>query len=352
MRSAILLSLLGAGCNSAYTPDETLVHVDRPSHAVTTVASLDSCFARGGALVELGAVNNDDQADHGTLLTFGISPGGIVAEAGADGTLKFWTMDDTLLGTASAAVLTYGPEVSAAPITDLAFDGDHAIAGDVRGLVSSLSSDGRTTIMGGTVPDVPIASVAFDPSAHVLAHAQRGEGATPLVVQSVDGTRNANVEDTLPTITDLAFTVDGALVVGGQNDALHAAVEIRGSSDPTTVSAHIELGTDARVIEVAAAREGSAIVAITVRGLYAIDGTRATLLASSDVDLRSVELSPSGDHAYVVDANGRLSVRATVDGHELASIAVPSGFAVRVDGEDQRIVVGATDAMLHVLSCQ
>lgn len=361
-RIAVLLSLLGigsalAGCNSAYEiPDVPLRAAVTPvgTAPIRPIVSLDSCLTGGGALTELGSVNNDDQHDHGALLTFGISPSGLVAAAGADGTLKFWTMDDTLVGVADPGVLTYGPEIGGAPITDLAFTTDLAIAGDVRGLVQQLGPDGGGGVVGGTNPDVPIASVAFDRGAQRLAHAQGGTSAPdvlPLIVKTMDGAQRWNVEATLATITDLAFTTDGALVVGG-SDGAYAALEIRDAVDPTIVTARPALGQDARVVEVAAAREGAAIVVATTGALFSVSGDHASLLATSEADLRSVELTPSGDHVLTVDANGLVIVRRTSDGHELARTTIATALGVRVDGSGQRIVVGGSDAILHVLSCR
>lgn len=353
--ASLLLAL--AGCTSAHAIPEPDLHavVGPTGHApLAPVVNLDSCFSGAGVLVELTAVNNNDQHDHGSLLTFGISPTGVVAAAGADGTLKFWTMDATLLGVADPGILTYGPELGGAPITDLAFTDDLAVAGDVRGLVQGLNADGGGGVLGGTMPDVPIASVAFDRAAQRLAHAQGGAGApdvTPLVVNTLDGTMRANIEDTLSTITDLAFTVDGALVVGG-NDGTHAALEIRDGADPSIVLSRPELGSDASVIEVAAAREGATLVVLTTHSLITIEGGEATLLATSEVGFRSVDLTPSGDYALTVDTTGLVSVRATSDGHEVASTTIASGLGVRIDATGQRVVVGSQDALLHVLSCR
>ncbi len=362
-RITVLLSVLSSlvfGCSTAYTPDAP----ERELHAVITPsglapialppAGLDGCFTGAGALVELGAVNNNDQTNHGALLTFGISPGGIVAAAGEDGTLKFWTMENTLVGVADPGVLTYGPELGGAPITDLAFTDEMAIAGDIRGLVQELGPDGSGGVVGGTMPDVPIASVAFDRATQRLAHAQGGPSApdvTPLVIQSLDGTFNANIEDTMSLVTDLAYAADGTLVVGG-TDGTQATLEIRGAGDPNVVLARPSLGTDAEVIEVAAAREGATVVVATNRALFSVSGATATRITTSDADFRSVDLTPSGDFVLTVDANGLVRVLSTVDGHEVAHLTIETALGVRVNATGDRVVVGGSNAMLHVLTCR
>lgn len=355
--SSLLLALVGLGCTSAHALEDPEYHavLDPTGHQpLAPVVNLDSCFTGSGSLVELTAVNNNDQHDHGVLLTFGISPAGVVAAAGADGTLKFWTMDATLVGVADPGILTYGPEIGGAPITDLAFTDQVAVAGDVRGLVQGLTADGGGGVLGGTTPDVPIASVAFDRVAQRLAHAQGGVGVpdvVPLQVNTLDGAMHASIEDTLANITDLAFTVEGALVVGG-NDGTHAALEIRDGADPTIVLSRPDVGRDASVVEVAAAREGATLVVATTHSLLSIRDGQASLLATNEAGLRSVDLTPSGDYALTVDAGGVVSVRSTVDGHEVATTTIATGLGVRVDASGQRAVVGGQDAMLHVLSCR
>jgi len=358
-RLIVLVSILSVlvGCTSSHAiPDPELTPVTPPqieTH-LAPVHDLDTCFTGGGALFEVGSVSNNDRADHGALVTFGVSPGGLVAAAGADGTLKFWTLDATFVGEADPRALTYGPEVAGAPITDLAVTEDAAVAGDVRGLVQRLTPTGAGGVLGGTMPDVPIASVAFDRTAQRLAHAQGGAAApdvTPLVVNTLDGTMRANLTDTPSTITDLAFTADGSLVVAG-NDGTHAVLEVRDGSDPTIVRARPDIGRDASVVEVAAAHEGPMIVALTTHALYAIDGTNVTLLVASDTAMRSVDLTPSGDYALIVDANGAVSARSTIDGHEAGHASIASAIGVRLDAAGQRVVVGGSDAVLHVLSCR
>jgi hypothetical protein len=355
--ASLLCALVGIGCTSSHALPDVELHAQIPptGHApLAPVVNLDSCFSGSGALVELAAVNNNDQEDHGTLLTFGISPSGVVAAAGADGTLKFWTMDATLVGVADPGILTYGPEIGGAPITDLAFTEELAIAGDIRGLVQELGPAGTADVVGGTNPDVPIASVAFDRAAGRLAHAQGGALAPdvlPLIVKSLDGADRWNVTDTLASITDLAFAADGQLVIGGA-DGTHAALEIRDAADPMRVVSRPDVGRDASVVEVAAAREGATLVVATTHSLIAIGGATPTLLATSEAGFRSVDLTPSGDYALTVDTTGLVSVRSTVDGHEVASTTIARGLGVRIDATGQRAVVGAEDAMLHVLACR
>jgi WD40 repeat protein len=350
------VALSCVACTTAHDPVTTDItqHTTDPHIAPQSIlAGMDGCFTGGGALVELGSVNNNDQHDHGALRTFGISPNGIVAAAGSDGTLKFWTMNATLVGVADPTILTYGPEIAAAPIDDLAFTDTLAVAGDVRGLVTQLGPTGERSVLGGTTPGVAINSVAFDRIARRVAHAQgpgaSGTAVTPLVVSAVDGSMNAQITDTMATITDLAFTPDGALVVGG-SDGTHATIELRGAADPTHVAASFTLPDGASVVEVAAAHEGPMIVAATPTAIYAISATATRAIGYAD-GFRSVDLTPSGDYALAVETSGRVTVWSTATGELTGSVIIPNTIGVRVDATGTRAVAGASDALLHVLGC-
>src|SRR4051812_16776642 len=95
----------------SYVPETPTTRPLRP--IAVEESALESCLGAGGELVEIASVDNDDQHDHGALLTFGVSPAGLLAAAGADGTLKFWTLDAELVGTVDGSLITYGAEVGA-----------------------------------------------------------------------------------------------------------------------------------------------------------------------------------------------------------------------------------------------
>jgi hypothetical protein len=216
----------------AFVPETPSVRPLRPVVAVEP--PLEGCLAAGGELVEIASVDNNDQHDHGALLTFGVSPSGVLAAAGEDGTLKFWTLDAELIGSVDGSLITYGAEVGASPITDVAFMGEMAVVGDVRGLVQQMGSDGTFGVIGGTTPDVPIVAVAFDEATGRFAHAQMGD-VVPLAVHSIDGSSEpVDIESTLDVVRDLAFASTGELWVAGWTDGT-AALEIRDAHDPSVV---------------------------------------------------------------------------------------------------------------------
>lgn len=344
--SAALLSLAFAGCTSAHGLPEASV---TPGE----LSPLGTCLANGGTLVELGVVDNDDQHDHGGLLRFELSPAGLVAAAGEDGTLKFWTMDATLVGVADPGVLTYGSELGGAPITDLAFDGETAIAGDVRGLVQGLGAEGTADVLSGTNPDVPIAAVAFDAESGWLAHAQGGASApdvVPLVIKTLDGETRWNVTATIDEIHDLAFDAEGRLHVAGTDDG-RAIIEVLDGADPTQLVNRITFGDDARVVELARTADGGALFAATEHGVFALDETGAHRVHASERALRSISVTPTGDVLVTVDDAGAVHLLGR-DGAVLAETFIAGAIGARATATGERLVVGSADAHLHVLGCR
>src|SRR5688500_12328818 len=91
-----LLFLLG--CANAHGPDAPLgpdpvdptIDIGVPRHVITVpppmpgVASLGECLAEGGRLLEVDAVNNNDSADHGALITLAVDASNRIAAAGMD----------------------------------------------------------------------------------------------------------------------------------------------------------------------------------------------------------------------------------------------------------------------------
>ncbi len=327
--------------------------------------SLEACLLGGGRLVEVARVHNNDQADHGALLTFGISPTGLLAAAGEDGTLKFWTLDAELLGTIDGSLLSYGSEIGGSPITDLAFHGEHAIAADQRGLVSEMAADGTFFPLGGTTPDVPIRAVAFHEPSGRLAHAQQADGVIPLVVRSADGTV-LELAETLSLVNDLAFTTDGSLWVAGavaMGTELRPQVERRDAADPSRVLETITVGSreGGAVVELATSQHGATIAMLTPERveIHFGEGIRTIAFEGwAEIVGRSVALTPLGGVVLTLESNGSLAAHAVLEERTLASIdtvgadlgAAP--VAVRTDASGTLAVVGRSDAWLLAYACE
>lgn len=360
-----------AGCSGTHAPttdasaaDAGLVGADAaaPGEAdafVTPRPSLEACLLEGGSLVEVARVFNNDREDHGALVTFGVSDTGLLAAAGADGTLKFWTLEAEHLGTVDGSVLTYGSEISA-PITDMVLSGERVIAGDGRGLVSEILADGSFLPRGGTTPDVPIASVAYWPFGDRIAHAQQADGIAPLTVR--DGEVVHELSSALLTIRDLAYTPDGALWVAGarvDGERIVPAVERRDSVDPSRVIASFDVASPegGEVVELATSESGALVAVLTTERVEVRRGE--SLVRSipftgwAEIVGVSVALGRAGEVAFTVESSGQLVAHAASEERTLASVDVGGRpVAVRTDATGSLVVVGRSDAYLIAYACE
>lgn len=332
-------------------------HVSADAFVAPTV-SLESCLLEGGELVELARVFNNDREDHGALVTFGLSETGHLAAAGADGTLKFWSLEAEHLGTVSGSVLTYGSEISA-PITDMVLSGERVIAGDGRGLVAEILVDGSFLPRGGTTPDVPIAAVGYWPAGDRIAHAQHAEGLPPLTVRDADGVQELG--SGLLTIRDLAYTPDGTLWVAGarlDGERLVPAVERRDPTDPSRVLATIDVASPegGEVVELATSQSGEIVAMLTTERVEVRRGERLArsipFTGWAEIVGVSVALGRAGEVAFTVESSGELVAHATSEERALASIDVGGRpVAVRTDATGSLVVVGRSDAYLIAYGC-
>ncbi|MBN8612464.1 MAG: hypothetical protein J0L92_17860 [Deltaproteobacteria bacterium] len=322
---------------------------------------LEQCLLGGGELVEVARVFNNDVEDHGALVTFGVSDTGLLAAAGADGTLKFWTLDAELLGVVDGTLLTYGSEI-VAPITDMTLSGDMVIAGDSRGLVAEIRADGSYLPRGGTTPDVAIAAVAYTVSSAGLeriAHAQHAEGLLPLTVRN--GETVLELESGLSSIRDLAFAADGSLWVAGARavgSEQLPAVEQRDAADPSSVLRTIEVGSreGGTVIELSTSLDGSTIAMLTNERLevHHADGIRSIPFTGwAEIIGVGAALSTGGEVAFTLESDGTLASHAVREERELARIDVGGRpVAVRTDASNRLVVVGRSDAYLIAYACE
>ncbi len=322
---------------------------------------LEACLLGGGELVEVARVFNNDVEDHGALVTFGVSDTGLLAAAGADGTLKFWTLDAELLGVVDGTLLTYGSEI-VAPITDMALSGERVIAGDARGLVSEIRADGSYLPRGGTTPDVPIAAVTYRVSSdgvEHIAHAQHFDGLLPLTVREGETVRE--LESGLASIRDLAYGADGSLWVAGARavgSEQIPAVEQRDGADPSRVLRTIDVDSreGGTVIELATSQDGEIVAMLTNERLevHHAAGVRTIPFTGwAEIIGVGAALTTAGGVAFTVESDGTLASHGVREERALARVDVGGRpVAVRTDASDRLVVVGRSDAYLVAYACE
>jgi hypothetical protein len=330
----------GAVPDAGVTRDVGAVPDAGPPDAPAPGTLLATCFAGGGDLVEVATVNNNDSADHGALLGLAVTDDGLLAVAGADGTLKLWTLSAELVGTFDGSILTYGPEIPSAPITDLAVDGADVIVGDVRGLVLRMSQADGLFPVGGTTPEIAIRAVAWDDARSRLAHAQSGD-VLPLTLRSDTETLELATEI---DVHDVLFEADGSLLVAGSRDGF-AVIERRSPSAP-------DAPTDALVTEL----EGPFLEIATSRaGIVGVTASAVSLppFALPRTGLRSVAVAEDETSAFALVAGETgVEVLAVDGGHGSVGLPLAGAVTVRVDATGTLAIVGTEDARVHVLACR
>lgn len=364
---ASIAILLGVGCSTSHgagTPsddDPPRVHAVGPAagagadRALASPTPLEACLLEGGSLVEVDAVDNNDSADHGALAALAVSHDGRIAAAGWDGTIKFWTLDDGLLGTVNAAILTYGPEVTGAQSSDLVFYGDRVVAGDVRGLVTGWTMEGAMQILGGTEPDVPITAVDVAADGR-LAHADSKENGNVMVRVANTGDTWGPLDTSLVAVNDLRFLPDGRLLLGGALDGERTAFELRAADDPMrTVAASLPEG-GAPVREVATSAGGGTLAGVGDGFVAVFDDelSDARLQLVDGLSEPSVDVTPNGLVVLTSGADGaiRAFTRDDEDAlRELAPAIVAAPTVLRVDAAGELVFVGSADGMISVLAC-
>lgn len=341
-RSTLLLLLASlAGCASTHGPS------DEPHPTTESLSALESCLAEGGALHLAAEVDNDDVTDHGELFTLAVGDDGRIAVAAADGTIKLWTMEG-FITTVSAPLLTYGPELSQAPVHDLIFAGDAIIAGDASGLVSEWDRELNYTLVGGTDPNQGIVAVAVDPTHAWLAHADVQAGGH-VMLRALDGSAIVGPLTTeLASVHDLAYLDDGALLLAGGAGA--PLLELRDASDVSAVRASWR-GEGGELVEVAVASDRIA----------AVSGDRVTLLDASLSELWSADASAHAPVSVALTSNARFVVTAGADGSlrvwdaedgtEQGSADVTDPVVVRAAPAGTAIISGSRDGAVRAFDC-
>jgi WD40 repeat protein len=364
LRLRALLPIFLLGCAAAHepspiepTPTEPTPTEPTPTpvEPVTPVeppppTSFETCLSEGGQLAEVAAINNNDTAAHGDLLTLAVAPDGTLAVAAADGVLKLWTFQGGFVGALTPGQFLYGVQTSAAAAWDLQIVGGRVIEGDVSGLVSRWSLDIDTTfpeVIGGTDPDIAITAVALDDARQKLAHADVREGGH-VMVRALEGSEVVGPLASFTSVRDLAFLSDGALLIAGGAPSA-PAIERRAAADFTLVDATFTPSGPDALEEIAVA---NGTVAVVGDGVVAVlDELLAPRWSNETSGSVSVALSPTGRFVFVAAADGSLRVFDAADGRPLGTIDVIDPVVVRMQPGGDVVIVGARDGAIRAFGC-
>lgn len=312
--------------------------------------SIETCLLAGGTLREVDAVYNNDSSDHGALVAFAASSGGELAAAAADGTIKFWTFD-AFVSEVTSSILTYGPELPAAPATDMTYDGARVVAADVGGLVTAWTSSGDMAVLSGTEPGVSIGAVALDATRGRLAHAESRDAGAVVVRTIADGTVAGPIGTAALRVHDLAFLRDGRLLVAGVDAAGVGLVEIHGAAEPAVTDRTIG-GFFAPVDEIAVAGDRFVAVAGTALVIASPDsGEHSVVDTGEHAAVPSVDAT--SEVAFTVGWRGTLRAFAIADGRPLGTIELGDSdpVAVRVDPRGGLVLAAFGTGYIRAIAC-
>ncbi|MBX3275530.1 MAG: hypothetical protein KF729_35045 [Sandaracinaceae bacterium] len=351
--AALVLALTACASSHDAPPLEpeplTVVTVASPPELPPVMTSLESCLLAGGALVEAGAVHNDDTRPHGAIWSLAVAADRRIAVAADDGSIKLWTLDG-FLGELEPGAFLYGAEVEGAQVPALAFLDDMVIAGDVRGVVSAWQEDGFPRIVGGTDPDVRIVAVAVEPTRRWVAHADETEGGRVMVRGLSDPVTFGPLPTTLDEVSGLAFA-DGGLLVAG-SVAGRPALERFALDAPERVAAQLAPSAAMPVAAIAASRGGETVAFVTADAVGAADAALGERwLAAGALVPVSVDVTAMGGAVLAADAGGWLRAFAGADGRPLARVSVAAPVAVRVDTAGDLAIVASEDGWIRAFAC-
>jgi WD40 repeat protein len=359
--------LLLTACASVHEPIDPMEPVDPvdpespydpepigPIHGTVPAprTALEACLIGGGSLVEVATVNNDDVTEHGDLTALAVDADGRLAVAGADGTIKLWTIEDGFLGQINTGMIAYGAELAGTPSTELSFFEGRIVAGDVRGLVTSWTVEGDMQVLGGVEPDFSIRAVAIDRQRGFVAHADERETGH-VFVRALDGSSVVGPLDSeLHVVNDLAFMNDGALVVAGRAWGDRAALEIRDGASPRVVLGSYDTRITGDVAEVAPCGDRIAFAGPTSLGV--IDRELNTIWSRGEIDHApvGVAMTAAGQFVLTAGADGSLRVHTADEGLEVDAVDVADPVILRAEPTGRAVFVGSRDGLVHVFECQ
>jgi len=259
-------------------------------------------------------------AHPGYATSVAFSPGGTrIVSGGSDNTLRVWDVGPTAppgaLRPIGAPLVGHHGTVSSVSFND---DATQIVSGGFDGSVRVWDA-----IAGLPIPaqqGAEVRAVAFNPSnaGDKQEMASGGTDGTVRLWNPTSAAMNGQLGEAYPandfahTINTLAYSPDGQrLVTGGQDGVLRLwnvgipAQRLRLGLKRDEAVAHVALGVDNRIKDVAFSGDGSMIVTGDWQGWVKLwDGRDLTLIGQRQVDYQIWSVAFSGDDKHVVTGSG------------------------------------------------
>jgi WD40 repeat protein len=357
-------SLLASASLTACTEDPVGSDPSDPARLALT-----ECVARGIALEALWSIDNG----HGAVHAITAGPSGTIALAGADGSIKLWTVGATAedwshqdLGAA------YGGEFGeGAVVATLAFRDGRIAAGTTDGQLRLHDAESGSVMAMVSPNGYPLTAVTHAPDGRIAMADDGFQGDLALW----DATANAltplvRTEDsyTLWGATSLAFTDSGTMLAAGDWYGL-AAVERWDDGAMTSIwvstQEQLPLASGSEVLAIAPLPGGRAVAGggafggaegdargfLALLDLEALDGAPRAVRVIDDH--RVVALAPLADgiHLLSLGADGSLRVFDGATLEEVGRVDALGSSELVLTADGRAAATSGADGMLRVWGC-
>lgn len=336
---------------------------DGDDDVVVASDALDRCAEAGVALTQVWNVDNL----HGPIVAMTVAADGTAVVATEDGAVKQWSLGVD----AASAPLPGGRPSYGVPFDDggamtraVAVAGDRVLGAGADGTLRQWSLADAAAIEADAMK-VPLTAVAgLDELVGVIA--DEGFGGTMRTVALTDATQGAPFTTSLWGVTTLLRT-DDALFVGGHDYGI-GAVERRDPAAPETVASVWDpegAGGGGQflngwVTSLAVSIDGSTMVAgsdgamVGAGYVFTIDPDDlqpGPIAVKELAGVRAVAVTATGDHVAVA-TDGHVALLPADLSDEIGGADVPDPVALAIDPSGERLIVASGDGHLRAFVCQ
>lgn len=356
--SIFSLLLTACGTDDGPNPD------DPDGGGAVIESALDDCLGEGGTLGEISDIDNNVVVAHGDIRSLALSSGGQIAVGSTDGAIKLWSIldpDDPL--TTSNGVgydAAFGEGTPVFEALGYAPDGAWIVGGNEVGEVSAWSATSGENLGSVQPSELPITSVAVDPSGERVAFSDTSFAGGVRVWNRSSGELSEPLQTELWAVNAVAFVPStGALVLAGDWYGV-PMVELRDAANPTLVvgSWMTEISEfTGTILDVAITADESRVV---FAGLSFVGDVELASIGTEEASGRmeigdhlasSLALTPAESYAITAGADGAVRVW---DASSLATgveLPIAGLVGVRTDANTGQIVTAHADGHIRLIGC-